>query len=188
MISILLPSHLEPNAYPMMVETEKEFPGAQVIICTDRYRKGKGWAVREALAQATGDIIVFLDADMDIHPHMIKRLLPHLEEFDIVVGRKDSSKLLSRWIITQLSRLYIRIMFGIPVDTQTGIKAFRRSALPEWAELGFAFSLEVLAKAQRAGASMYEVKIDVQNSKRTSFRAVFYTLIGSLKIWLRLRR
>ena len=130
MITIIMPSALEENIHDMLVETEELFPEAQIIVSTDRDRRGKGWAIRQGLLIATGDIIVFLDGDGDISPKMIHRLLHHLDEFDIVVGTKNTRLLLSRWILTCLSRIYISLMFGIPVDTQTGIKIFKRDALP----------------------------------------------------------
>ena len=150
MISILVPSNLEPNILKMMMALEDAFPYAQIITANDRYRKGKGWAVREALKKADGDIIVFIDGDGDIHPNMIKRLLPYIRYYDIVVGKKNCSKLFSRRIITILSRLYIKLLFGLNVDTQTGVKVFRREALLPWKTDSFAFDIEILSTLMSA--------------------------------------
>ena len=185
MLSIILASAQEPNILAMMEETEACFPAAQIIVSNDRYRLGKGWAIREALSEATGDIIVFIDGDGDISPKMINRLLPHLDEFDIVVGTKNTRRLLSRWILSGLARVYISVMFGIPVDTQTGIKVFKRSALPMWEANSFAFPVEILAKAQ--GAKMFEVMIETRAARKMKLKSIFAALIGSIKIWGRLR-
>jgi len=184
MLSIILASAQEPNILAMMEETEACFPAAQIIVSNDRYRLGKGWAIREALSEATGDIIVFIDGDGDISPKMINRLLPHLDEFDIVVGTKNTRRLLSRWILSGLARVYISVMFGIPVDTQTGIKVFKRSALPMWEANSFAFPVEILAKAQ--GAKMFEVMIETRAARKMKLKSIFAALIGSIKIWGRL--
>lgn len=179
-LSIIIPSAREENISDMLAATEQEFPGAQIIVSTDRQRKGKGWAVREGLSRATGDIIAFIDGDLDIHPRMIRRLLPHLEEFDIVVGKKDTRANIMRYIITLLSRLYIWFMFRIPVDTQTGVKVFKRDHIPTWETNNFAFDIEILAKA--AGSKMFEVTIDAKRSKGMRFRSVFSTLLETFKI------
>lgn len=186
MISIILPSKSEPNILKTLAEIDKIFPDAQTIVCNDRYGYGKGWAVREALKHAIGDIIVFLDADGDISPRMILRLLPHLQEFDIVVGKKDLRGFVSRRIITILSRVYIYLLFKVKVDTQTGVKAFKRSALPDWVSNGFEFDFEILAKAQKAGASIYEITIDANIVRKMKLISLWKTFIGSIRVWRRL--
>lgn len=186
MISIIIPSALEKNVVEQLRRAEKEFPNSQVIVATDRYRKGKGWAIREALKHASGNIIAFIDGDLDIHPRMIRRLIPHLSEFDIVVGKKDTRRMFSRWILTVLSRAYIWLLFRVPVDTQTGVKVFWREALPDWEENSFAFDIEILAKAKRAGFSMFEVTIDAERSKKMKIRSIINTFFGSLHIYRRL--
>ena len=188
MISILLPSVNEHGLQHLIYEIDSIYPCAQIVVGTDRYRKGKGWALRQALSQATGDIIVFLDGDGDISPKMIARLLPHLDKFDIVCGKKEPGNRLDRKILTILSRMYIRFMFGIPVDTQTGIKVFKRDHLPEWESDGFEFDIEVLAKAQRAGSKMFDVGVEARCERKMKLNAIFATLKGSFKIWLNLQK
>jgi len=181
-LTILIPNKTEENIDNMLNETESLFPEAQIIICTDRECHGKGWAVREALSQATGEVICFIDGDMDIHPRMISRLLPHLSEFDVVVGKKDTRSKTARWVLTILSRIYIRMMFGIPVDTQTGIKVFSRHVLPEWKCDSFAFDIEILYKIKKQGVRMFEVTIESKTTKRMKLSSILKTLIETIKI------
>ena len=184
MISIIIPDYNEPNIKLMKAETRRYFPSAEIIIVHDLNGKGKGRAVREGLAQATGDLIAFLDADLDIHPKMINRLLPFLEDYDIVVGMKGIEKgLLKRRFITYLSRAYIRVMFGLKCDTQTGIKLFKREAIQDWKTDGFAFDIELLMKAKKKGYKMVEVPIDAKITVGVSLKAILRTFKESLKIW-----
>jgi glycosyltransferase involved in cell wall biosynthesis len=183
MISVIIPCKNEENIHKVVDGVEQLFPGSQILIASDRLGNGKGWAVRMGLKHATGDIIVFLDGDGDIHPRMINRLLPHLDEFDIVVGKKDLRGFLSRRIITILSRLYIRLMFGLKCDTQTGIKAFKRAALLDWETNGFAFDIEILAKAHYSGFSMYEVTVDAEIVRKMKVKSIINTLFETFKIW-----
>ena len=134
MISVILPSHqVDTQAFMQLVEDSiPKHIDIQLIGCNDRDARGKGWAVRMALTQATGEIICFLDGDGDIHPRMIRRLLPFLEDHDIVCGVKPISGILSRRLLTFFSRIYLAILFNIKVDTQTGLKLFKRHALGVW--------------------------------------------------------
>jgi glycosyltransferase involved in cell wall biosynthesis len=183
MISIIIPSHNEPNICKMYDRTAKIFPEAQIIIAHDPDGRGKGWAIREGLKQAIGNVIVFIDGDLDIDPREIAKLLPKLLTYDIVVGKKDLRGFLSRRVLTILSRVYIRAIFGIQVDTQTGVKAFWRYALPAWETDGFAFDIEILAKAKRAGCTMHEETIDADIVARMKISSVWKTWIESIRIW-----
>lgn len=166
---------------------KKLFPDAQVICSMDRGGRGKGWAIRKGVLASCHDIIVFLDADMDIHPRMIKRLLPFLEDYDIVVGCKGISGLpLSRKLITLASRIYIKLLFWLDVDTQSGIKAMHKHAITLWKTNGFAFDMEFLATAKKKGLKMAEVNIIAQVSKKKSLGVLCDTLGESLRIWYRL--
>lgn len=184
MISIIIPCKNEPDILKMLEETEKFFPEAQIITSNDRYGYGKGWALFKGLQHATGDTIVFIDGDLDIHPREINKLLPYLEISDIVVGRKELPKKLSRKVITFCSRLFIGILFGLWIDTQTGIKAFKRQYLPDWTDESFAFDLEILSKAKRMGASITEVPVEVSIKKSMPLRSITRFIWGAIKIRL----
>jgi glycosyltransferase involved in cell wall biosynthesis len=182
MMSILIPCKNEPNIDKMLEEIERYFPEAEIITCSDRDGRGKGWAVRNALQYATGDIICLIDGDMDIHPRMIKRLIPFLEDYDIVVGKKQVRGILSRRILTRLTRIFLRILFGISVDTQTGIKLFRRYALKPWNTNGYMFDLEILIKSKQANSLIIEVPVEVMQSKKMKLNSVIKCLIEVIKI------
>jgi glycosyltransferase involved in cell wall biosynthesis len=167
-----------------MLKIEEVIPenNLQIIGCNDRHSNGKGWAVREALKWAKGDYVILIDGDGDIEPRMIKRLMPFLEDYDIVVGKKEIRGLLSRRILTILSRAYISILFKLGVDTQTGIKIFKKEALCDWETNGYMFDLEILAKAQKKGFKIIEVPIEVDIKKRMKLKSVINCLRESLKI------
>lgn len=187
MMSVILPSANEPNAMATAAKVEALFPEAQVIVCNDRHRQGKGWAVRQALSEATGDLIVFLDGDGDIEPKMIKRLQPFIEDYDIVCGVKPISGLWSRRILTYLSRIYLAICFNVKVDTQTGIKLFKRKTIEDWYSNGWLFDLEILSLAKQNGFSMIEVPIEANINRRMKFISIWKTLKESITLWLELR-
>jgi glycosyltransferase involved in cell wall biosynthesis len=182
-----LPNHCEDNIHEFIEEIERTVPCSEIIIACDRYSKGKGWAVRTALAQAKGSSIVFLDADGDIQPSELLRMLRFSESHEIVVGKKQLSKLSCRRIIISfLSRLFLRFLFGLQVETQTGVKIFKREALPEWEENGWLFDVEILWKAQQRGYRICEVPIECKITKSKSLGTLWKTFLESLSLWFRL--
>lgn len=187
MLSIILPSHREPEIQEFVAKVEECLPPCEIIVSSDRYGRGKGWAIREALKECRGDKVVFLDGDGDIHPRMLMRLLPFLDDFDAVVGTKRiAHKHFSRRAITLLSRLYIRMMFGLNFDTQTGIKLFRKEALDLWDTDGFLFDVEVLYRVKKHSYRIIEVPIEAEITERMSGRALWKTLVESLTLRYRL--
>jgi len=188
MISIILPSYKEPRVYETLRHVRDLFPDAQVIISPDDLGAGKGWAVRKGVLASLGDIIIFIDGDGDIHPRMIKRLLPFLEDYDIVVGTKTFDGFpLHRKLITLLSRIYIKLVFWLDVDTQTGLKAMRRDAVLPWLTPGFIFDVEFLYQAKKHGLKIIEIPIQAKVSKEKSVKVLWQALVDSLKIRWRLR-
>ena len=187
MLTIIMPATDLQKAQVMMDEVEALFPGCQIIVSSNRQGLGKGFAVREAMKQATGEFICFLDGDGDIAPRMIKRLIPYLFDYDIVVGVKPISGLWSRRIITYWSRLYIALLFGMKVNSQTGIKLFRRHAITEWYSNGWLFDLEILSLAKQQGCTMIEVPIDAEVNKGMKFISLWKTLKESWTLFLELR-
>lgn len=187
MLSILIPCKEEPKIQQMLAETERLFPEAEIIVCNDRDGRGKGWALREALNNACGDIICFIDGDFDIDPKMINRLLPFVEEHDVILGKRIIRGKIIRKAVSFLSRVYIRLFFGLLVETQCGLKIFKRKALPEWKEDGFMYDLEIVTKARDAGFRIIEVPIEVTpygaTSKKIRLEGVVRCFIASLKIW-----
>lgn len=188
MLSIILPSYREPEIQSFVQQVEDKLPAYEIIVSSDRAGCGKGWAIREALAVAKGNEIAFLDSDGDIQPRMLLRLLPFLEDFDAVCGSKRiTHSHLGRRIITMLSRFYIRFMFGLEVDTQTGIKLYRREMLTDWMTDGFLFDVEILWNIKNNGGRIIEVPIEAEIKSKLSKGALWRTLIESLTLKWRLR-
>ena|SRR3990167_1506974 len=190
MLSIILPNHNEPQIHAFVKEVENRLPVTEIIVSCDQESKGKGWAIREGLAEAKGDQIALLDGDADIPARMLLRLLPFLEDFDVVVGSKRITRApLRRKIMTHVTRIWFRFLFGVQVDTQTGIKLFRRTALDAldggWEANGFIWDAEVIARLQRQGFKIVEVPIECEIRRQLTFKTIFRIFFESL--WLRYR-
>lgn len=190
MLSILIPSRFEKNIKLFTQEVEKILPCHEIVISNDTDGKGKGWALREAFRESKGDVVAFIDGDGDIEPRMLLRLLPFLEDFDVVVGSKRITHApLKRKIMTYVTRWWFRFLFGVQVDTQTGIKLFRRRALnvfsDYWESNGFIFDVEIISNLQKKGFKIVEVPVEVEIRSQLKNKTIIRIFLESL--WLKWR-
>ncbi len=175
-----------------------------VVTARNPYNMGKGMALRTGFDFSTGDLVVFLDADLDLHPAQIQTLIDVLEmgSYDVVVTSKHhhDSQLDYPWSRKVASLVYymlIKALFSLPVrDTQTGLKVFRREVLQNvfhrMLVKKFAYDVELLATAVRFGYKVYEIPVVLDfkrdlNWGRIRFEDVVSILIDTLAIFYRLR-
>lgn len=184
MISAILPCHNEPKVHETIDNLEKVNIVDEIIIVSDRYGKGKGWAIREGISMAKGNILVFLDCDMDIHPKEILKLIPFIRKYNVIVGAKDISRLpIQRKIVSFGYRVLIRMLFRLHIsDTQTGLKIWRRKYIPAFKNDDFSYDIEMISQTK---TKIKEVFINTSSSKKVTLRAIFATLIGTLKVWIK---
>ncbi len=174
---VVIPSHNEKNIHRVVEQIEKEINPSKIIISNDRYGQGKGWAIRQALKQANGPVIL-IDGDGDINPKEIHKLMPYIYAHDAVIGRKRIRDLpLKRKIVTTISRIVIKLMFRLPVsDTQTGLKIYKNP--PPFKTDGFAYDIEMLRQCR----TIKEVYIKVNISKGAS--RIWRTIKELIILWL----
>ena len=175
-----------------------------VVVAGNPYNMGKGRALRSGFEYSSGEIIVFLDADLDLHPSQIKKLIDVIEETpcDVVVTSKHhpESRLdypFSRKIASWIYYIVISAMFNLPVrDTQTGLKVFRRKVLDDvlyrLLVKKFAYDVELLATAVRFGYRVLEVPVVLEFKRdlkwgRISIEDMFNLFIDTLAVFYRLR-
>jgi glycosyltransferase involved in cell wall biosynthesis len=164
--------------------------------------EGKGNALTCGSWYAKGEFIVFLDADMDLHPRQLTTFFSIMESenADVVIGSKRHP--LSHVNYPSNRRLYsnvyysmIRLMFGLPVkDTQTGIKLFKREVLqrvlPRVLVKRFAFDIELLANAHRLGFRIVDAPITLHFQRpfgRIKVRDIRNIVIDTLAIYYRMK-
>ena len=190
-IAVIVPSRNEPRVQEVVDTVEALFSDVQVIVSEDKEGKGKGWAIREGLKKVhvQRSLVFFIDGDMDIHPSNMVKLLDKMMKThaDVVVGVKHiKSGRLSRRIISFLCRVFVRVVFGLKVQTQTGLKLYKWLAIRYWEEDRYAFDIEMLYKAKKDGRRIAEVPVNVSLDSRMSIRTVFSFIWAALKLRWRL--
>ena len=171
---------------------------ADVMVLHYPTQRGKGYAIRHGIAHASGDIIAFIDSDMELHPDGIGRLVELvMDGADAAIGSKrhPESKVLYplfRRVQSWTYQRLVRLLFGLDLtDTQTGLKAFRAEALHEVTDSltsdGFALDLELLVSLHEHGATIVEgpVELDYAFETTTGIGAVVDVLRDTFRIYRR---
>ncbi|MCY3785844.1 MAG: glycosyltransferase family 2 protein [bacterium] len=179
--------------------------GADRVIVLDGNR-GKGAAVRAGMLAATGDAVLFTDADLQYPPDRILAVLARLEgDVGAVVARRGRSgepplRRLGSYAVSWGARVSVlggaAGAEGLGVDTQCGLKAFRRDVARDvFARCRvdrFGFDVEVLVLLALLGVPVAVETVDaIPTPRRSSVRvlrdgaAILRDLLG---IRRRLRR
>lgn len=141
-----------------------EQAGAKVV--SHPYSKGNGAAIKTGARVATGDIIVFMDADGQHDPQDIPLLLEKIEQgYDLVVGarQKGSQASIGRGIANALYNNLATYMTEQKVeDLTSGFRAVRADKFREFLYLlpnGFSYPTTSTMAFFRAGYSVTYVPI-----------------------------
>lgn len=163
--------------------------------------QGKGYAVKYGFQHATGDLVAFIDADMNLHPRQIRTLIQYMEKYDVdvVVGSKrhPGSKVnypSERRVLSDIYYLFVRMLFGIPVrDTQVGLKLFKREVLedvlPKVLVKRYAFDIEILANAHRLRYKIMEspVELNMSFGGHMNKKAIWNILVDTCAVFYRMK-
>lgn len=152
--------------------------------------RGKGCAVRTAMLEAAGDVVMFTDADLAYGTDVILQVKETFDEnpdAQLVIGSRNIHKdgyegyTFLRKI---MSKLYIKVLcvaggFRLS-DSQCGCKAFRREAartIFSRCEVdGFAFDFEAILWAVKRGYRIVEMPVKVVNHRESKVRVIRDTL------------
>lgn len=134
--------------------------------------QGKGAALRTGFRQATGDIVVVQDADLEYNPDEYPRLLEPIinGKADVVYGSRftgiGAHRVLFYWhhlgnlFLTTLSNMFTNLNI---TDMETGYKVFRKEVidniLPKLRSNRFGFEPEITARVAKGKYQIYEVGI-----------------------------
>ena len=158
---------------------------------------GKGHAVKTGFMQSNGDVVVFADSDMEIDLNVISNYIEALKHGDIVIASKKhpDSRVkvpLSRKILSGGFNSLVRLLTGVPLkDTQSGLKAMRRSAFvdifPRLAVKRYAFDVELLAVANLFGLKVVEMPVNINLDAKFKPQEMWRMFVDLLGIAYRLR-
>ena len=153
----------------------RDWPENVTLVFHDRNR-GKGAAVRTALAHATGEIAAILDADLEYRAADLAPVLtPLLEgEANVVFGTRawSAHTAFSFWYVlgNKAVTLATNVIYNCWIsDVMTCHKAMRTELFRSLSlkEKGFGIEPEIAARVLRAGERIYEVPISYRARSRS---------------------
>ena len=151
----------------------KDFGHIESRVISYEENRGKGFAVREGLKAAKGDIALFSDADLSTPISELSKLVDPIREgkYDVTFGSRALDRSLigvrQPWRREQGGKVFnlvVRTFTGLPYwDTQCGFKAFSMEKFRPLLELmkidRFGFDVEFLSVANLRGLRSKEIPV-----------------------------
>lgn len=131
---------------------------------------GKGFSIRKGIEQASGDIILIQDADLEYEPQDYYKLIAPIKEgsADVVYGSRfvgsSQKRVLFFWhrvfnyFLTLLSNMFTNLNL---TDMECGYKLFKHDVIKNinLKENRFGFEPEITAKISKLDIKIYEVGV-----------------------------
>lgn len=158
-LTFVIPAYNEGDAVGLVIQKIQELrPNAEILVVDDGskdntadvaraagarvvrhpYNKGNGAAVKTGLRNATGDVVLLLDADGQHPPEDIERVLAPIGEFDLVVGARTKNSE-SAWIRDFGNAIFNNLatyLSGKQIpDLTSGFRAMKRDHIMEFIHL-----------------------------------------------------
>lgn len=168
-------------SYELIFVDDKSRDGTRVIIASlvkknKNFRavyhdvnQGRGKTVRDGIAAARGNVVGFIDIDLEVSPVYIPQFVRMIVggEADVVTGLRvyrEGVMSLHRSILSRGYSWLVRSVLGIPLqDTETGYKFFDRKKirpiLKKTKNNGWFWDTEVMTYAHYLGLSIKEVPV-----------------------------
>jgi glycosyltransferase involved in cell wall biosynthesis len=152
------------------------------VVCFRR-NFGQTAAVQAGIDNARGEIIVFMDGDLQNDPHDIPRLLEKMREgYDVVSGwRKDRQDDAARVLPSKIANWIIAHVTGVPLnDFGCTLKAYRREVIQDVKLYGEMHRF-IPVYASWVGARIAELPV---NHRPRSFGTSKYSLSRTSRVLL----
>ena len=149
--------------------SEIEKGGISKLILNEK-NYGKGYCIKKGIKEATGDILIIQDADLEYDPSDYTKLIEPIKKnnADVVYGSRfvgsEEKRVLYYWhtlgnkFLTTLSNMFTNINL---TDMECCYKAFKTEIIKEidLKENRFGFEPEITAKLAKKNIRIYEVGI-----------------------------
>ena len=165
-----------------VIETRIETKNTKISIklLNNEENQGKGYSVRRGMLASSGNVRVFMDADLPFKLDILLEIQTRiLNNTDVIIGDRNNpeSKLVDvhpiRKIAGKIYSAFVQLVIsGGITDTQCGLKGFSaESAKFIFSRTridGFGFDVEVLRIAQKHAFSISKIPVEMINNRLDS--------------------
>jgi len=192
LLSVIVPVYNEKDSIEKIINVIKSVPVEKEIIVIDDFSKdgtrdilqniknikvlfheknqGKGSAIRTGIKQASGDIIIIQDADLEYNPNDYIKMLPYFndEKVQAVFGSRfkgNSTFLLKSRIANKFLVILTNMLYASHIsDMETCYKMVRRNILNDLNLTAKRFEIEpeITSKLLKKKIRIVEIPIDYQ--------------------------
>lgn len=189
---IVVDDHSTDDTFRVAARLADHYP---LSVVQNPLEAGKGAALRTGFGLSAGDVVAFIDADLEFPAYSLipmTRLMVHNAFRTVVIGSRSKdhrplserlSSRLSHWLIRHLTRLEVH-------DTQAGIKMFpgwlARELSARAQETGWLFDVEALWMARDFGLPIAELAVTQRPCRKR--RAGIRDFVESGRALIRLAR
>ena len=191
-VSIIIPAYNEASTIGNIVlKIKKLYPDYEIIVVDDGstddtaviaketgakvfnhpYNIGNGAAIKSGIRHASGDVLVFMDGDLQHDPGDIIKLIEYIPKYDMVVGarsiREQSS--LSRALGNKIYNWLASYVAMFPVkDLTSGFRAIKSDLARQLVNLlprTYSYPSTLTLGTLRSGRSLVYIPITIQKRK-----------------------
>jgi glycosyltransferase involved in cell wall biosynthesis len=152
-------------------------------VITHPVNQGKTQACITGAAHATEEWCFFLDADGQLYPEDLLKMIPFCQDNDLIVGQRSLKEIPPvRKAANFLMAGCINVLYGTKfTDVQSGLRGIRRKPLLKMKFTGnrYQFEIEVLMKALEARLRIATIPIEV--SYQGGSRMPFKSALGNVR-------
>lgn len=162
---------------------EQEKLHRELIVLFQEERKGRGNALRRGMERAQGDVIVFQDADLELDPSELPRLLEPIRngEADVVFGSRflrgrPTMTFLQYWGNRVINGT-LRFLYGVHLtDVETCYQMFRKGLVEGqvFQCQHFTFTVELALRFIQQGCRIREVPISYYPRTREEGKKLYW--------------
>lgn len=171
---------------------------SEMRVIEHKKNKGKGAAVATGIKEATGDILIIQDADLEYDPQDIPRLIDPIvkKRFRVVYGTrlrvapvlfgKNKTPLIIHYFGNKFLSLITTVLYGaIVTDMETCYKAFEKSVLQgvKLRSHSFDFEPEITAKILKKRIKILELDIKTKPRGYDEGKKLHTVRDGSIALW-----
>jgi len=149
-------------------EVLKKVKGKNIKVFFNKENRGKGFSIRKGFKEATGDLVIIQDADLeyypDEYPHLIERIIQG--KADVVYGTRFGGTRRAFNFYHSIGNKFLNLIANFLYNTNltdfmTCYKVFKKSALKSLnlRADGFGIEAEITAQLFKKGFRVYEVPI-----------------------------